>query len=1049
MNKFLLLLSFLSLIPVWSFSQSFPSFADRPEWTYSYFIFGQAQTPSVITMSEETMICGQLWNKLITNNPGIAQQWPDTISVGFTRTVGDKTYFRKSANCSRPEWLLYDFSLVQGDTFHYRWHYPFDTADLYAIQVPLVVYNVGWLDLGGVVRKTIDLGGFYNEGGTTHYLSTSWIEGIGAIQEPFVSILDTDSNFSEISFWLTCTRYGEQVRYVSVFPPSPCAYNYTRLHVKHDVQGGRNDGSNWANAFRRLEDAIAVADPGDSIWVARGTYYPTTGNDKTSYFELKNGLSIIGGFAGTETDYAQRLPQENETILSGDIGVPGERSDNSFHVLYAHAADSTSLLEGFTITRGNADSTLEISHWAYGGGMVILPGTQSHYRSAPRLRHCRFVDNYARYGGGLAYFTGIEHSARADVRHCRFERNKARVHGGGLLWQGTAPAVETQVVADCIFEDGYAFWGGGGMAVHNATANFLLERCTFERDSCQDGGGGFQLTDLLHEGQVDVKSCRFISNYGNGAGGLAFFSMPIYQKFTLRIENSEFVNNVNQLNGGGAIHCFSNGDSTTVYCEQTLFKANRSNFAGGVMSLLTLGNYSSFVNFSNCQFISNRANTSWGGALYIWGQLDGAGSQSYTKIENCLFSGNRGAIGLTNGQSGIADMHIRNSTFYSNGTAVIAKPWQEVYNEQNYARISLSNTVLWEPGLLFRRILSNNSPYHNLNMYRLDNCLVSAAECPDLPGSEQACGEGMLYGLDPMFTDSAGGDFRPLPCSPLLDAGNNLLLPNAGIGTDLAGQPRILGGTVDIGAYEVPAFRIGTSEILSSPACHDSAEGAVSISTEAGQPFELRWFNAAGQQGNTAENLPAGDYTFVAEHSSGCTDTLNLVLEAPAPIEADIAITPASGALAADGVALVQQITGGTPPFDIRWSNGAAANGIGGLLPGDYTVSITDANDCLFTQTVTVSFTNAAHDAEALPGVFQVAPNPSGREGSQLRAEAVLSGAVQVEILDALGRRAAVAMYLRERSLDLPRGLSAGMYLIVLRDEQGRQAVLRWVVLGR
>ncbi|HRF41069.1 MAG TPA: hypothetical protein PK198_19895, partial [Saprospiraceae bacterium] len=82
----------------------------------------------------------------------------------------------------------------------------------------------------------------------------------------------------------------------------------------------------------------------------------------------------------------------------------------------------------------------------------------------------------------------------------------------------------------------------------------LIERCTFERDSCEDGGGGFQFTDLLHEGQVDVKSCRFISNYGNGAGGLAFFSMPIYQKFTLRIENSEFVNNVNQLNGGGAIH---------------------------------------------------------------------------------------------------------------------------------------------------------------------------------------------------------------------------------------------------------------------------------------------------------------------------------------------------------------------------------------------------------------------------------------------------------------------------------------------------------------
>lgn len=359
----------------------------------------------------------------------------------------------------------------------------------------------------------------------------------------------------------------------------------------------------------------------------------------------------------------------------------------------------------------------------------------------------------------------------------------------------------------------------------------------------------------------------------------------------------------------------------------------------------------------------------------------------------------------------------------------------------------VSNSVLWEPLLPFNRIVSNGSSMQHLNLYRLDNCLVSAAECPDLPGSEQACGEGMLYGLDPMFADSAGGDFRPLPCSPLLDAGNNLLLPNSD--TDLAGQPRILGGTVDIGAYEVPAFRIGASEILRSPACHDSAEGAVSISAEAGQPFDLRWFNAAGQEGAAAENLPAGNYTFVAEHSSGCTDTLNLVLEAPAPIEADIVVTPASNATATDGVALVQQITGGTAPYDIRWSNGASANGIGGLLPGDYTVSITDANDCLFTQTVTVSFTNAVPETQVLPGVFRVAPNPSGSEGAQLRAEAALSGAVQVEILDALGRHAAAAMYLRERSIDLPRDLSPGMYLIVLRDEQGRQAVLRWVVIER
>lgn len=1044
MNRFLILCSFLSLLPVWSYGQSFPSFADRPEWTYKFHVLGIPEDEMILKMTEEVTICDQVWNKVSTNKR-IVGQWPDTTLVGYTRTVDKKTYFRHSANCSRPEWILYDFSLVAGDTFIHRWHYAFDTADLYATEVPMVVFNVEWWDLGGMVRKVIHLAGTYNDGPLTRYISSIWIEGIGAIEQPFVSALDTDSGFSDVIFWLTCTRYGEQVRYVSVFPPSPCAYNYTRLHVKHDVQGGRNDGSNWANAFRRLEDAIAVADPGDSIWVARGTYYPTTGSDKTAYFDLKNGLSIIGGFAGTETDYAQRLPQGNETILSGDIGVTGERSDNSFHVVYAHAADSTSLLEGFTIAHGNADSTLEISHWAYGGGMVILPGTQSHYRSAPRLRHCRFVDNYAGYGGGLAYFTGIEHSARADVRHCTFERNKGE-NGGAVLWRGGSTQEEIQYFADCRFEDNIARFGSGGLLVYDATGRFLFERCYFARDSCTEGSGALFINQTPITGGFTVQDCDFVDNYGSIGAAVGFFGISYYNIYHINIRHSRFFRNNNFSAGGSALHVWGSGDTTAINIQDCTFTENVSEARGAIYILANSLNYVQ-TNIWRSAFTNNLStNASSGGAIHIAGDSGASGARTASWVENCLFTGNPGAVRLSSG-AGLGDLQINNCSFYDNGNFCISKNWQSSFNANRYSRITISNSVLWEPLLPFNRIVSNGSSMQHLNLYRLDNCLVSAAECPDLPGSEQACGEGMLYGLDPMFADSAGGDFRPLPCSPLLDAGNNLWLPNAD--TDLAGQPRILGGTVDIGAYEVPAFRIGASEILRSPACHDSAEGAVSISTEAGQPFDLHWFNAAGQEGAAAENLYAGTYTFVAEHSSGCTDTLNLVLEAPAPIEADIVITPASNATATDGVALVQQITGGTAPYDIRWSNGASANGIGGLLPGDYTVSITDANDCLFTQTVTVSFTNAVPETQVLPGVFRVAPNPSGSEGAQLRAEAALSGAVQVEILDALGRRAAAAMYLCGRSMDLPRGLSPGMYLIVLRDEQGRQAVLRWVVIKR
>ncbi len=44
------------------------------------------------------------------------------------------------------------------------------------------------------------------------------------------------------------------------------------------------------------------------------------GTDRTISFELKNGVAIYGGFAGTETLRTQRNPATNVTVLSGDIG---------------------------------------------------------------------------------------------------------------------------------------------------------------------------------------------------------------------------------------------------------------------------------------------------------------------------------------------------------------------------------------------------------------------------------------------------------------------------------------------------------------------------------------------------------------------------------------------------------------------------------------------------------------------------------------------------------------------------------------------------------
>ena len=53
--------------------------------------------------------------------------------------------------------------------------------------------------------------------------------------------------------------------------------------------------------------------------------------------------------------------------------------------------------------------------------------------------------------------------------------------------------------------------------------------------------------------------------------------------------------------------------------------------------------------------------------------------------------------------------------------------------------------------------------------------------------------------MDPLFISAASGDFRLRPDSPCINAGSNELVVGE---TDLAGNPRISGGTVDMGAFE-------------------------------------------------------------------------------------------------------------------------------------------------------------------------------------------------------------------------------------------------------
>jgi hypothetical protein len=102
------------------------------------------------------------------------------------------------------------------------------------------------------------------------------------------------------------------------------AYETRPFYVDADAVGN-NDGTSWTDAYNYLQDALAVATAGCQICVARGIYRPdqgtdVTGGDRSETFNLKNGVTIKGGYAGVgRPNPNARNIGLYETILSGDL----------------------------------------------------------------------------------------------------------------------------------------------------------------------------------------------------------------------------------------------------------------------------------------------------------------------------------------------------------------------------------------------------------------------------------------------------------------------------------------------------------------------------------------------------------------------------------------------------------------------------------------------------------------------------------------------------------------------------------------------------------
>lgn len=135
--------------------------------------------------------------------------------------------------------------------------------------------------------------------------------------------------------------------------------------------------------------------------------------------------------------------------------------------------------------------------------------------------------------------------------------------------------------------------------------------------------------------------------------------------------------------------------------------------------------------------------------------------------------------------------------------------------------------------------------------------------------------------------------------------------------------------------------------------CFGAGDGTAAVNlTGAALPATFLWSNGATTQ--TVAGLAPGTYTVEVVDANNCPAEASVQITSPAALLSNATATPETGVGLNNGTATAQP-TGGTPSYAFAWSNGENTQTITGLAPGQYTVTVSDANTCTAVQTVTVN----------------------------------------------------------------------------------------------
>ncbi len=140
--------------------------------------------------------------------------------------------------------------------------------------------------------------------------------------------------------------------------------------------------------------------------------------------------------------------------------------------------------------------------------------------------------------------------------------------------------------------------------------------------------------------------------------------------------------------------------------------------------------------------------------------------------------------------------------------------------------------------------------------------------------------------------------------------------------------------------------------------CSGSATGSIIVTqpTIGTAPFEYSLDGISWQGSNVFNGLAAGNYTVFYRESNGCVGSLSISVSEPTPLTASSAFVPVICNGQNNGIITISS-GGGISPYEYSIDGGTVwqSNNIFNVAAGSYTITIRDANNCITTQTVSVT----------------------------------------------------------------------------------------------